>query len=126
MDGGVHILTNQFFVNENSILVVITFPGHKADKCVLTKGNFAVLCSRTVSKDIALLNALTSVYNGNLIDTSTLVTSEELNNLIIFNLAVVVVNTDVVSIRARFASSFSRKGIIDVATETTIRGDTSM
>ena len=102
MDRCVNIFTNDFFTDKNSILVVVTFPGHKADESILTKGDFAVLCSRTISQNIALANSLTTYYNRVLIDTCALVTSEELDNLMVLDFAIVILNTDSSCIRAHY------------------------
>ena len=100
MNRCINIISYDFFVKENRILVVITFPGHKADKCVLTDSNFTVVCSRTVSENFAFLNSLSSFNNRTLVDTCTLVRTKELDNLKVLNSARIVLYTNVAGVNA--------------------------
>ena len=98
MDRCVNIFSYNLFADEYGVLIVITFPGHKADESVLTEGDFAVLGCRAVNEDSTLFDSLASFNNRNLVDTGALVTSEELDYAVILDLAVVVENSYVVSV----------------------------
>ena len=37
VDRGIYIVANDFFINKNSVLVVVTLPSHKADESVFTE-----------------------------------------------------------------------------------------
>ena len=68
-----HIVFNKLLVNQDSILVVITLPGHKSDKNVSAQTYFAVLRRRTVGDYIALFNSLSLLNNRALVHASALV-----------------------------------------------------
>ena len=82
MDGGVDILPDDSFADEDSILVVVAVPWNEADKDVPSKSKLAILCCRTICKDCALLYDLTDVDDGLLVETGILVCSLELLYLV--------------------------------------------
>ena len=73
MDRCVYIVTNDFFVEQYGVLVVIAFPGHKTDEGVLTERDLAVIGSGTVREDLALLEALASLNDRALVEAGALV-----------------------------------------------------
>ena len=83
MDGREHVLHDKALVEQDSILVVVAFPVHVADKDVLAEGNFAVGGAGAVSHDVALLHALTGGDDGTLVDAGALVGTGELDELIV-------------------------------------------
>ncbi len=83
MDGCVNIIPNKFFTYENSILVVITLPGHESHENVLAKGNLTVVGGRTVGNNIPFFNLVTLSDNGTLVDAGTLVGTLILKEFII-------------------------------------------
>ena len=55
VDGGIHILTDHALVEENGVLVVVTFPGHEANQDVPAQGDLALIGGRTVGQDRGIL-----------------------------------------------------------------------
>ena len=49
MNRSINVVTHDFLVNENGILVVIAFPGHEADEGILAEADFTIAGSRAVS-----------------------------------------------------------------------------
>ena len=56
------ILADQLFVQQNSVLIVVAFPGHEADQSVLAQRDLAVLGSGAVSQNVALLDNLSLIH----------------------------------------------------------------
>ena len=90
MNGSVYILLNKTLRQQNRILVVITFPGHKANQRVLTQSNLTVLSRRTVSDNLAGLYMIILVYNRLLVVAVGLVASLKLGQMINITAAVVI------------------------------------
>src|SRR5699024_1281369 len=89
MNGGVHVIPDDFFIQKDSVLVVITFPSHKADQSVLAQADLAVLDGGTVGNDRTLFHALTHRHHRHLVDTGALVGTHELDDLVIVDIAIV-------------------------------------
>ena len=85
VDWGINVVSYNLFINKNSILIVITFPCHKADKGILTKWNFTVAGCRTVCNNLSVLNFLVKRNDRTLINACSLVRTLELNKLILVN-----------------------------------------
>ena len=96
MDRCVNIIVNQFLVDENSILVVVAFPCHEADKSVLTERNLALACSGTVCEYLSCLYLIALVYDRTLVHAGTLVGALELDELVLCIFAVCVSYIDLV------------------------------
>ena len=97
MDRGVHVVAHDLLVEQNSVLVVVTFPGHEADKGVLAQADLAVLDSGTISDHVAFLNPLAHGDHRHLVDAGTLVGAHKLDDLIVVDVAVISGDTDQVS-----------------------------
>ena len=98
MDRGIHIVTNQAFVDEYRVLVVVAFPGHKPDQGVAAKRNLAVAGGGAVGNDLFFFDLLPNLHNGALIDTGAMVGTQEFNQLIFIDLT--VFGSDLNAIRA--------------------------
>ena len=98
MDRGIHILADKLLVKENRVLVVVTLPGHKADKSILTERDLTALGSGTVCNNLSCLNALTLVNDRSLVYAGALVRALELDKVVGTSFARVTENND---LRAR-------------------------
>ena len=78
MQGSQHVIHQKSFVQNDSILVVVAFPGHEADEQVLAQSDFSQISGRTVSDDFAGLDVLTVRYNRSLVDAGSLIGTLEL------------------------------------------------
>ena len=58
VDRCINVVADDFFVQENGVLVVVALPSHKADESVFAQSDLTVVGSRTVGENLALLNAL--------------------------------------------------------------------
>ena len=82
MNRGIYIIANNFFINQNCVFVVVTFPCHKADQSVFTERNLTVGSSGTVRDYLTDCNLLSFFHDRTLIDTGALVGTFEFNQLI--------------------------------------------
>ena len=73
MDRSIYIVAYYFFINKYSVLVVVTFPGHKADKSVLTERDFTVAGCGTVCDNLTVFNLLVKRNYRALVDAGALV-----------------------------------------------------
>jgi len=89
MDGGIHIFHHQSLAEQNGILVVVTFPGHKADQRVLAQCQFAFIGGRTVGDHLSRLHMIPFKHNGFLIVAVGLVAAGELGKAELRLLAVI-------------------------------------
>ena len=94
MDGGEHILTNQPFVQQDGVLVVVTFPGNEANEHVLTQGNLTAGAGGAVRNNLLVLYPLPYLHNGTLVDASAGIAPGELGQLVGFAQAVVIADGD--------------------------------
>ena len=105
MDGGEHVLHHQTLVQENGVLVVVALPGHEAHQDVLAQAQLALGGAGAVGQDrgvlgLALLvhpeavNPLAHLHDGTLVEAGALVAAGELDELIVFDFAGVVVDAD--------------------------------
>ena len=78
MDRSKYVVFDKVFTDKDSVLVVVTFPGHVSDKYVSSERELAVVGRRTVCKDHALDDFLTYVDDRLLIDAGAVVGSLEL------------------------------------------------
>src|SRR5581483_5950701 len=76
------ILLHQLLGNENRVFEVVTTPWHKGHEHVTAEAQFAVIGTRTVSNDLALLHVIALLHNRFLVDTSVLVRALELRELV--------------------------------------------
>ena len=82
MDRSIGVVADQFFVNQNRVFVVVTFPGHKADEGVFTEGDFTVGGCGTVGDNFVRFHGLAFVHDRALVDACTLVGTHKLNQFI--------------------------------------------
>ena len=97
MDRGVNIFTDNTLVKKNGVLVVVAFPGHEADKSILTDSKLAVAGCGTVRKDLTNVNFLALVNDRSLVYAGTLVGALELGELIGMSCACAFLDNDLVS-----------------------------
>ncbi len=98
MKRSVHVFTNQALVQQDGVLVVITFPGHKADESVLTERYLAVGGGGTVGNDLPCFHRLSHTDNGTLVKAGALVGSLELQERIFVFHTVAAGNDDPVRV----------------------------
>ena len=96
MDRSVHIFTNNTFIKENGVFVVVAFPCHEADEGILTNGNFTVAGCRTVSENLTNVNFFTAVNDRTLIYASALIGTLELDEFVGVGCACTVLNNDLI------------------------------
>ena len=82
MDRRKYVVLYQIFVNEDSVLVVITFPRHEAYENITSERKLSVIGRRTVGKYHALDDLISLLYYRTLIDASALVGSLELEQFV--------------------------------------------
>ncbi len=98
---GIQILPDQPLVEQHGVLVVVALPGHEADQDVLAQGDLALLGGGAVRQDggiVAAVDPLAHVDDGPLVDAGGVVGAEELGELIILNLAAVILDGDVAGV----------------------------
>ena len=54
-----YVVHEQSLVEDDSVLVVVTFPSHESDQEILSEGDLAHACGRTVSYYFACFQMLT-------------------------------------------------------------------
>ena len=94
MDGCINIILYQTLAQKNSILVVVTFPGHESDQRVLAECQLTVCGGRTVCDHFANLHAVALKHDRLLVVAVGLVTSGELGQVVFDLLAVICRHTD--------------------------------
>jgi hypothetical protein len=82
VDGGVVVLANQFFGDQDGIFEVVTAPGHEGDQDVAAEAEFALLGAWTVGDDLAFEDAVAMTNDRLLVDAGVLVGALELGELI--------------------------------------------
>ena len=75
MDRGIYVVADEVLVKKNCVLVVVTLPGHKADKSILTERDFTVRGSGTVCNNLSLLYSVALVNDRSVAYTGRLVGS---------------------------------------------------
>ena len=89
MNRSIYIILNKLLAQQNSILVVITFPGHKTDQRVLAQTQFTHSGGRTVSNHLSRLHTVALQDDRSLIVAVGLVASGELGQMEFHLLAVI-------------------------------------
>ena len=87
---GVYIISYETLAQKNSILVVVTFPGHEADQRVLAQRKLAIAGGRTVCDDLAFSYSLAGKDDRLLVVAVALVGALKLGEVDLFLRAVVV------------------------------------
>ena len=78
MDRRVHVVLDKPFVDEDGVLIVVALPGHEPDQDVAAERQLAVVGGGAVRQHLALLHALSGVYDGPLVHAGALVGPHEL------------------------------------------------
>ena len=95
MNGCIYVILDQLLTDKDSVLKVITFPGHKAHENILAKSYLPVIRGCSVGDNLACLNLFPNLYYGFLVDTGTLVGSLELMEIVGSYFSLVVPDLDV-------------------------------
>ena len=82
MKRSVNVISYKVLVKKNRVLVVITFPGHKSDKSVLTERDLTLGGCGTVGNNLTLLYSLAVNNERSLVAASTLVGTLELDKIV--------------------------------------------
>ena len=98
MNGGVHILADDFLVQQDGVLVVVAFPGHEADQSVLAQRDLTVAHCGAVGQHLTGLDGLAHFDDGALVDAGACVGAGKLDQRIILQLTLVVADNNVVGI----------------------------
>ena len=98
MDGGVNVFLDQFFTQQDSVLVVVAFPGHEADQGVTAQTDFSLFSGRTVSQQVAFFDLLARGNHGMLVDAGGLVGTGKLGEGVGVTLAEVITDDNLVGI----------------------------
>src|SRR5699024_8604491 len=73
VDRGQDILFHNALAQDNCVLVIVAFPWHKCHEQVTAQGHFAVVGTRTISQNLASLNAVAHVDQRRLVVVGALV-----------------------------------------------------
>ena len=99
------VVHEKSLVEDDSVLVVVTFPGHESDEEVLSERDLAHACGRTVSYDFACLEVLAVSDDRSLVDACTLVGALELEHLVLVDCSVIVsCDPDVVGVNEGYCT----------------------
>ena len=107
MDRCINIILYKFLTEQNSILVVITLPGHKSDQRVLTKRKLTIGCRRAISDNLSCLNMLTLEHDRSLVVAVALVASHKFSQMIIIFCSVIVLDRDICRCGTKYCTCFS-------------------
>src|SRR5699024_5144402 len=94
VDGGVDVVADHAFVQKNRVLVVVAFPGHKADQRVFTQRDLAVAGRRTICQYLTDADAFAGADDWTLIEAGALVGAQEFDDMEVFQLTVVGADHD--------------------------------
>ena len=107
MDRCINIVLYKSLAEQNGILVVITFPGHKSDQRVLTKRKLTIGCRRTICDNLSGLNMLSLEHDRSLVVAVALVASHEFCQMIIILCSVIILNGDICRCGTKYGTCFS-------------------
>ena len=82
VDRGQDILTHHALVEHDSVLIVVTLPGHVSHLKVAAQSQLAVLGRVTLGEDVALAHALSAFADGAQVDGRALVGLAELRQMV--------------------------------------------
>ena len=94
MDGGKDVVLDHSLVEQDGVLIVVTFPGHKAHQDVLAQGDLALVGGGAVGNDVALLHPVPQGDDGSLVDAGAVVGPQELDEGILHHIAPVIAHGD--------------------------------
>ena len=89
MNGCIDILSHKPLTDQYRILIVIPFPGHKADQRILTERQFAKRRGRTVGNNFSGFYMVALFHDRLLVITVGLVTSHKLGQMVLVLLPVI-------------------------------------
>ena len=87
MDGSVHVFLDDALADENGVLIVVSVPRNEANEDVASKGQLAVECGGTVSKDRTFDNLFADFDCRALVVASVVVCALVLKQNVFVNLA---------------------------------------
>ena len=106
MNRSIHIFLHQSFTEQYGILVVITFPCHKSNQWVFTKGDFAAGSRRSISNYLTSLNFITFCNNRSLVHAGTLVASYKFRQFILIQISIFFANQNAVCFGTFYHTAF--------------------
>jgi hypothetical protein len=77
VDRGVGVFLDEGFAHDDGVLEVMALPGEEAHEDVFTQGQFAVLGGGAIGDDLTLLDLVVFLNDGALIETRTIVETDE-------------------------------------------------
>ena len=92
--GCIYIFLHQTLTQKNSILVVVTFPGHKSDQRVLSKSNLSAGSRWSVCDNLSFFNFIAFCHDWSLVHTGTLVASYKLSQFVLIHIAIFLTDND--------------------------------
>ena len=92
MNRRINIFFDQTLIQQYSVLVIVSFPGHKPDQHVASQSQFTLVGRRTVCNNLPFFNTLSHIDNNMLIDTGCRIRTQELNNAIFIQFAFIIAN----------------------------------
>ena len=97
MNGRIEVAFYEVFGQQHGVLVVVAFPRHVGNNDVVTQCQFAVVRSRAVSDRLFFHHLIALVDDRNLIDTRSLVGTDEFLEFIMVKFAILRAYIDVIS-----------------------------
>ena len=82
MDGGKDIFLDEVFAEEDGVFVVCSLPKAYRQQWRCGQGKLAVICCRSISKDLTFFDLIALKDNGALVDTGTLVGTFEFQDIV--------------------------------------------
>ena len=83
VDRGEDVLAHEPLVDENRIFEIIAAPWDKRHEDIAAQGQFALICTRTIGKNLTLLDLLADFHNRPLVDAGAGVRAHELAQTVI-------------------------------------------
>ena len=115
MDRGVNVITHKTLVEKYRVLVVIAFPCHESDKCVLTECNLTICGAGTVGNDLTFIDALADADDRALIYARSLIGTLEFYKVVGVLRAVLAADDDLIRRyglnRTRILRNYDNSGV---------------
>ncbi len=103
-----HVVLGNALAYKDSVLVVVTFPAHKADEYVFAERKLRLRSGVTVGKDVTLFHTIALAHYGALIYTSALVGADEFFEQVHLALAVVFFYDNAFGVHVFHNAAFAR------------------
>ena len=94
MNGGIYVVADHSLVEQDRVLVVVAFPGHKADQRIFTQRNLAVAGRRTICQYLTDGNSFACADDWTLVEAGALVGAHELDDVEVFQLSLIGSDND--------------------------------